>query len=531
MQPNFNSFINPEHGDNLNLYFSCRNLKNKDIGSVSDPQLYLYHLNNGQRINIGVSEKVGDTLNPDFSTNFKVFYHFEFKTYFEIELWDIDKHSKDFLGKAKFELGELVGKRKKEEFIITLLDKKTKKTKSTAIVKFEKVHKSRTMFTFKFKCKKIEDIEFWSKSDPFLRFYKHKNIEKRTSEDLKVNDPLWKLTKQTEFYKNNLNPSFNKFTIMDFDFCSMSPDLALKAEVWDYSKRGKHSLIGHFFFCLKDILDGRKDFGFISKRKKNKSAGNLILEYLDTSPFFDFIDYLNGGLILNDIIAIDFTLSNSEPKYPSSLHYISNNPNQYQLALEATTSILLNYDFDKKIPVFGFGGKFNGKTSHCFPLSGNENTCEGYLTDGVLKLYNYGIKTYALSAPTNFSPIIIKTIEIAKRNSQNIFNYQILTILTDGEITDLSETISHIVEASYYPISIIIIGVGDSGFGSMDLLDCDDKKLTDYQGRKAQRDIVQFVPFKKFGLDGRRLAAETLAELPGQILEFYRLKKIYPRVM
>ena len=141
MQPN-----QPNHsqGENLNLYFSCRNLKNKDIGSASDPQLQLYHLNNGKKTNIGVSEKVGDTLNPDFSTNFKVFYHFEFKTYFEVEIWDVDNNSKDdFLGKAKFELGEVIGNRQ-EALKISLLDKKGKKTKSIVLVKFEKVYKSKT---------------------------------------------------------------------------------------------------------------------------------------------------------------------------------------------------------------------------------------------------------------------------------------------------------------------------------------------------------------------------------------------------
>lgn len=530
MQNNFNSFINPEHGESLNLSFSCRNLKNKDVGSASDPQLFLYHINKGQKLSIGVSEKVGDTLNPDFSTNFKVFYHFEFKTNFEVELWDIDKNnSKDFLGKASFELGEVVGKRK-EDFKMILLDKKNKKTKSSLIIKFEKARKSKTLFSFKFKCQKVEDIEFFSKSDPFLKFYKHKNIEKRTSEDLELKDPLWKLTYQSEFYKDNLNPSFNKFTILDFDFCSMIPDLALKAEVWDYSKKGKHSLIGHLFFCFKDILNGRKEFSFKSKRKKNKNAGKLILEYLDTSPFLDFIDYLNGGLILNNFIAIDFTLSNSEPKFPNSLHYISESPNQYQLALESITSIILNYDFDKKIPVFGFGGKYQGGTSHCFPLSGNDNNCEGYLVEGVLNLYRFGIQTYPLSAPTNFSPIIQKAIQISKTQSQtNAFNYQILTIITDGEITDLKETILNIVEASFFPISIIIIGVGDANFKSMNVLDGDGDRLRDFRGRVAERDIVQFVPFRKFGFDSVRLAAETLGELPGQILEYYRMRKIYPK--
>ena len=53
--------------------------------------------------------------------------------------------------------------------------------------------------------------------------------------------------------------------------------------------------------------------------------------------------------------------------------------NQYQKAIMAVSRILLNYDYDKRIPCFGFGGKphfqyFNSTiVNHCFPLSGDPN--------------------------------------------------------------------------------------------------------------------------------------------------------------
>jgi hypothetical protein len=37
---------------------------------------------------------------------------------------------------------------------------------------------------------------------------------------------------------------------------------------------------------------------------------------------------------------------------------------------------LEKYDSDKKIPVYGFGAKFYGTLSHCYPLNNNyENVC------------------------------------------------------------------------------------------------------------------------------------------------------------
>ena len=50
-------------------------------------------------------------------------------------------------------------------------------------------------------------------------------------------------------------------------------------------------------------------------------------------------------------------------------------------------------------------------------------------------------------------------------------------------------------------------------------LDGDDAMLTDAHGRKATSDLVQFVKFKDFArLAPGRLAKETLAELPGQMM-------------
>jgi hypothetical protein len=71
--------------------------------------------------------------------------------------------------------------------------------------------------------------------------------------------------------------------------------------------------------------------------------------------------------------------------------------------------------------------------------------------------------------------------------------YTILLIVTDGVITDLEATKEAIVDASALPLSVIIVGVGDADFSAMVALDADEERLTDQHGRRAQRDVVQFV--------------------------------------
>jgi hypothetical protein len=51
--------------------------------------------------------------------------------------------------------------------------------------------------------------------------------------------------------------------------------------------------------------------------------------------------------------------------------------------------------------------------------------------------------------------------------------YHCFLILTDGDIHDINETTDLIVELSYYPVSIIIVGVGNDSFEKMIFLDSD----------------------------------------------------------
>ena len=91
----------------------------------------------------------------------------------------------------------------------------------------------------------------------------------------------------------------------------------------------------------------------------------------------------------------------------------------------------------------------------------------------------------------------------------------------------MQQTIDTVVELSKLPISIIIVGVGNANFLMMDQLDSDDELLMGSYGR-AERDIVQFVPFRKFKNNPAGLAQEVLHEVPNQVTSFYKSKNMAP---
>ena len=50
--------------------------------------------------------------------------------------------------------------------------------------------------------------------------------------------------------------------------------------------------------------------------------------------------------------------------------------------------------------------------------------------------------------------------------------FHILLILADGQMEEAEATLSALVDASQYPLSIVMVGVGDGPWGLME--DCDD---------------------------------------------------------
>ena len=255
---------------------------------------------------------------------------------------------------------------------------------------------------------------------------------------------------------------------------------------------------------------------------------------------YTFISYLRSGMNINLTIGIDFTGSNGHYLDEPSYHYLNAGLNNYEKAIRSCGDIVAHYDEDQLFPVFGFGfsfidstlNNFDGKyTDFNYPINCNLNNPSIKYIDGVLKEYRNFITKIHLSGPTHFGPMINDlNNEVKKEIAEGkIMNYHILMILTDGLIDDIDDTKDALVEASFLPISVIIIGIGDGDFEKMDILDADENPLYDRNRRKADRDLVQFVPFNNFKNNPQKLAEEVLEEIPRQVVEYYQHQKIEPK--
>eukprot|EP00727_Mastigamoeba_balamuthi_P014736 m51a1_g9889 hypothetical protein (275) ;mRNA; r:41284-42834 len=214
----------------------------------------------------------------------------------------------------------------------------------------------------------------------------------------------------------------------------------------------------------------------------------------------------------NLILGIDYTKSNTWTGEKSfggrSLHHLdaaARNP--YQTVIDVVARTLEPFDDDKLIPAYGFGDVTTTDRA-VFPFYPDEHPCLGVAE--VLQRYTEITPHVNMSGPTSFAPLIEKAIEIVSKTHQ----YHILVIIADGQVTNEKTTADAVIKASDYPISIIMVGVGD---GPWDMMEEFDDKLP-----QRKFDNFQFVNFTELQSKRRvenfdvEFAVHALQEIPDQ---------------
>ncbi|XP_068604065.1 copine-3-like isoform X1 [Brachionichthys hirsutus] len=520
----------------VELTVSCDSLLDRDIGSKSDPLCVLLmdssDSSESRWYEVARTEKVQNCLCPKFAKKFVIDYYFEVVQKLRFGIYDIDNKTvdltdDDFLGQLECTLGQVVSSKKLTRPL--MLKSKSPAGKGTITIAAEEIKDNRVA-NFEVEARKLDNKDFFGKSDPYLEFYKQTQTG-------------WQLAHRTEVVNNNLNPTWKPFRIPLQSLCGGDMDKSIKVECYDYDSDGSHDLIGTFETTMTRLKEASRtspaEFECVNSKKKQKkksykNSGVVSVKLCQVLKEYTFLDYIMGGCQINFTVAVDFTGSNGDPRSPQSLHYISpQGVNEYLSAIWSVGNVVQDYDSDKMFPAFGFGAQVppTWQVSHEFPLNFNPANpfCAG--VEGVVEAYRACLPQVKLYGPTNFSPIINHAASFANQalRQDTASQYFVLLIITDGVITDMDETRAAIVNVSRLPMSVIIVGVGSADFSAMELLDGDDGCLRSLAGDAAMRDIVQFVPFRQFKNAPREaLAKSVLAEVPAQLVGFFNTMKLMP---
>nr|XP_023889882.1 pollen receptor-like kinase 1 [Quercus suber] len=199
----------------------------------------------------------------------------------------------------------------------------------------------------------------------------------------------------------------------------------------------------------------------------------------------------------NLIVGIDFTASNElKGKFSfnkQSLHTIGDELNPYQMAISIIGKTLSPFCKCNLIPCYGFGDA-STEDYGVFTFHNDHSPCNGF--DGVLSCYQKIVAKLQLRGPTSYAPVIEAAIDVVEESGGK---HHVLLLIADGQVTrsvdtrdtELSpqeeKTIDLIVKASRYPLSIVLVGVGDGPWEGM--------KNFDDKIPEREYDNFQFVNF------------------------------------
>ena len=196
------------------------------------------------------------------------------------------------------------------------------------------------------------------------------------------------------------------------------------------------------------------------------------------------------------ITGIDFTRSNLTSGHHTfngkSLHTIASphSPNPYEQVIDVVGRTLSEFDDDGRIPAFYFGD-IATKDKTVAPLHQGQ-ACSSF--QDLMQRYRAKAQAVTMSGPTSFAALIDEAVRVVKRekavrgtgkvavpvcylsphhrcNSPPRFcvaaQFHLLVIIADGQVTCKRATIDAIVRASQYPLSIVMVGVGDGPWDTM----------------------------------------------------------------
>jgi len=501
---------------------------------------------------LGKTEIVKNSLSPKWATVIEADYVLGEPMKIIVQVFDeVRKGNNKSMGSASFQIGEVLAARGCS---------KARKIKKDGGTIFCHVAKSQGSGELRLglSATKLKNTEgFMRKSDPFYEL----SFRRDGAGNL-----TWDNIHRSETIKNNLSPKWEETTLSLSVLCQGDVEKPILITVYDHESDGDHVLMGQVETTVKELQD--LEGSTLPLTKKGKTTGTLNVQKAEVTgvvgvaamveidermnaasisapqvpgafvpttpvapgtPFVSptrptFADYISGGCELNVCVAIDFTGSNGDPRKQGTLHYRSpyGELNDYEKAITSIVQILSTYDKDQMYPVLGFGAKYNGVVRHCFQCG---PTAEVSGIQGILDAYRATFSSgLVMSKPTVITEVLQMSATKAAQmqqaaQSQGKQSYTILLILTDGSVSDPAATAEVLREASAAPISVVMVGIGNTDFSAMQFLD---------DSSSGDTDIAQFVPFNNVSRNSVELTSQTLREIPAQLVNYFQKNNIPP---
>lgn len=118
----------------------------------------------------------------------------------------------------------------------------------------------------KFEGKNLANLDFWTKSDPFL-------VVSRPTR----NGSGFTRVIKTETVRNNLAPSWKEVSVSTSELCNDDYDMPLHIEVYDEDRNSRNDLIGSVHLCLEELHCLAWSGTPVMLKKREKERGLLLI--------------------------------------------------------------------------------------------------------------------------------------------------------------------------------------------------------------------------------------------------------------
>jgi hypothetical protein len=266
----------------------------------------------------------------------------------------------------------------------------------------------------------------------------------------------------------------------------------------------------------------------INDKNPNSEVISIKIEK-DTSRMennkISIFDFFKGGLKLSCYISVDYSNEITNPLKNTTINYIS--------ILQNVSSAISNYTKNHLFYAFGFGATPRNTFSNInvFSLNMNEKDSSINTIEKVIQNFNSCLSKNLIEPQENRNiSSLIKKITNEIYNLYELRFYNVSFILTRGNIekNDIQKTIDAIIESSYLPLTIFVIGIGKNDFSQIQKIIGSNHKYSSLGMEKMRNNILFTSLIDDFSNSDEKLISWCIKELTKQIISFYELTKTSP---
>ena len=234
-------------------------------------------------------------------------------------------------------------------------------------------------------------------------------------------------------------------------------------------------------------------------------------------------EFLKSGIKLSCYISLDFSKGNE----------YNQDDDSYFNILKGITSLISNYIIDRRsFYVYGIGGKPNNynNSQNFFNINMDEDDTSIKPYNKIVEYYEKCLENIEPDNKINLSSLIEK-VNIDIYNKSELGYYNILFILLKDivDTNDIENIYDRIIESSYLPVSIIIIGIGKTDFTQMNKIFNSIPQVSYTTGTKKKRDNTIFISMNDDFENNTEIITQICFKNIGkQFLNYYELNECTP---